>query len=199
MARHEQHDISRSNTCAGFKGRLLIADSDTVLTDRLGKIFSGRGFTVVTASSAAEVCAILSEGEGTAPGYAILDLRLGRDSGLDMIVKIKESAPECRIVILTAFGSIATAVAAIKSGAIDYLAKPSDADTIENALLQDGEQTLPPPPCEPMTAERVRWEHIQRIHEQCGRNVSETARRLKMHRRTLQRIMAKYAPRDAED
>ena len=99
-----------------------------------------------------------------------------------------------RVVILTGYGAIATAVAAVKIGAVDYLSKPTDADDVVNALLSRGE-TLPPPPENPMSADRVRWEHIQRVYEQCDRNISETARRLSMHRRTLQRILAKRSPR----
>jgi two-component system response regulator RegA len=124
----------------------------------------------------------------------VVDLRLADGSGLDVVPEIKKSRPDCRVVILTGYGNIATAVAAIKSGAIDYLPKPADADQVEAALLEHRD-ALPPPPEQPMTADRVRWEHIQRVYEQCDRNVSETARRLRMHRRTLQRILAKYAPR----
>ena len=107
---------------------------------------------------------------------------------------IRESREGARIIMLTGYGNIATAVAAVKAGAVDYLATPTDADQVEAALLNhDG--NLPPPPDNPMSADRVRWEHIQRVFEQCNRNVSETARRLKMHRRTLQRILNKHAPR----
>src|SRR5438552_3714676 len=107
----------------------------------------------------------------------------------------QRARPGARIVMLTGYGNIATAVAAVKAGALDYLPKPADADAVERALLaQEGE--TPPPPEDPMSADRVRWEHIQRIFELCDRNVSETARRLKMHRRTLQRILSKHAPRN---
>lgn len=129
------------------------------------------------------------------PAFAILDLRLGDGSGLDIVPVIRECRPDARIVILTGYGNIATAVAAVKAGAVDYLAKPADADAIEAALLAQGD-ALPPPPANPMSADRVRWEHIQRVYEQCDRNVSETARQLNMHRRTLQRILNKRAPRE---
>ncbi len=175
------------------KGRLLIIDDDAVLADRLDKSLAKRGFLTETALSNSEAMEKISL---NAPDFALIDLRIGHESGLALIDALRKASPQCRIVMLTAFGNIATAVAAVKSGAIDYLAKPADADAIENALLQEGEHSLPPPPAEPMTAERVRWEHIQRIYEQCERNISETARRLKMHRRTLQRILSKYAPRD---
>ena len=132
------------------------------------------------------------------PKFAVLDLRLQDGSGLDVVPVIREADPNSRIVILTGYGNIATAVAAVKAGAIDYLAKPADADQVIAALLTQGAD-LPPPPENPMSADRVRWEHIQRVYEQCDRNVSETARRLKMHRRTLQRILSKRAPKETND
>lgn len=176
-----------------FKGKLLVVDDDQILADRMAKAMERKGFEVRAAYSPAGG---LAEALEFAPDYAVIDLRLGRESGLDVVAQIREKLPECRMVMLTAFGNIATAVAAVKAGAIDYLAKPADADAVERALLQTVGASHPEPPEDPMTAERVRWEHIQRIYEQCDRNVSETARRLKMHRRTLQRILAKYAPRD---
>jgi two-component system response regulator RegA len=178
------------------KGSLIIIDDDKAFSDRLAKSMLKRGFDVETAYSSDTAIEKISI---TRPDYAVLDLRIGNENGIALIEKILKIIPHCSVVILTAFGSIATAVAAIKSGAIDYLSKPSDAETIENALLQKNRNKLPPPPAEPMTAERVRWEHIQRIYEQCGRNISETARRLRMHRRTLQRILSKYPPRDNSD
>lgn len=175
------------------QGTLLIIDDDQILADRLAKAMARRGFSP-------QVAYTVEDGIATArslrPDYAIVDLRLTDGSGLRAVEAIHEHAPHCRAVMLTAFGNIATAVAAVKSGAIDYLSKPADADAIVRALLEEGDHGLPPPPDDPMTAERVRWEHIQRIYEQCDRNVSETARRLRMHRRTLQRILAKYAPRE---
>ncbi|MGH8722390.1 MAG: response regulator, partial [Burkholderiales bacterium] len=123
-------------------------------------------------------------------------LRLGQESGLDLVQALKERAPSARVVVLTGYGNIASAVAAVKIGAVDYLAKPADADQIAAALLAGKTAPLPPPPSLPMSAERARWEHIQRVFELCGRNVSETARRLRMHRRTLQRILGKNPPRE---
>ena len=130
-----------------------------------------------------------------APAHAVVDLRLGDGSGLDVVQALRAARPDCRVVVLTGYGNIATAVAAVKLGAVDYLAKPADADDIVSALTAEG-AAPPPPPDRPMSADRVRWEHIQRVYEQCNRNVSETARRLNMHRRTLQRILAKHAPRE---
>jgi two-component system response regulator RegA len=150
-----------------------------------------RGFIVRTADSVAAGIAAATE---QPPVFAVVDLRLGDGSGLDVVKTLRKSRPNARIVMLTGYGNIATAVAAVKAGAVDYLPKPVDADAVERALLAT-ESALPPPPEDPMSADRVRWEHIQRVFEQCDRNVSETARRLKMHRRTLQRILGKHAPR----
>ena len=153
---------------------------------------TSRGFEVETADG---VAAGIEVAKRTPPAFAVLDMRLGDGSGLDIVPVIRQSRKNARIIMLTGYGNIATAVAAVKAGAVDYLAKPTDADQVEAALLNhDGD--LPPPPDNPMSADRVRWEHIQRVYEQCGRNVSETARRLNMHRRTLQRILNKHAPRE---
>jgi two-component system response regulator RegA len=150
-----------------------------------------RGFVVATADS---VAAGVAAATAHPPAFAVVDLRLGDGSGLDIVSALRGARPEARIVVLTGYGNIATAVAAVKLGAVDYLAKPSDADAIEAALLAKGGDKADPPE-NPMSADRVRWEHIQRVYELCDRNVSETARRLNMHRRTLQRILAKRAPR----
>jgi two-component system response regulator RegA len=128
------------------------------------------------------------------PKYAVVDLRLEDGNGLEVVEVIRSKRPESRIVILTGYGAITTAVAAVKIGAIDYLAKPADANDVTSALLAHDDDR-PPAPQNPMSADRVRWEHIQRVYELCDRNVSETARRLNMHRRTLQRILAKRSPR----
>ena len=175
----------------GADTSLLILDDDEPFTRTLGRAMERRGFTVT---------AILSVNEGlihvkkNPPAYAIVDLRLGDGNGLDVVEKIRETRPDSSIVVLTGYGAIATAVAAVKIGAVDYLAKPADAKDITSALLSKSEPK-PPPPENPMSADRVRWEHIQRVFELCNRNVSETARRLSMHRRTLQRILAKRSPR----
>ena len=170
---------------------LLLVDDDEPFVKRLARAMEKRGFVPETAESVAE-------GKASAttrpPAYAVVDLRLEDGNGLDVVETLREKRPGCRIVVLTGYGAIATAVAAVKIGAIDYLSKPADANDITNALLARGE-ALPLPPENPMSADRVRWEHIQRIYELCDRNVSETARRLNMHRRTLQRILAKRAPK----
>jgi two-component system response regulator RegA len=185
--------IDRAGAGPQDVNRLLIVDDDEPFRLRLARAMERRGFVVETAGSIAEGAAAAQR---LRPTHAVLDLRLSDGSGLDIVSVLRESRPECRIVMLTAYGNIATAVAAVKAGALDYLSKPADADAVEAALRADPSQaSLPPPPENPMPADRVRWEHIQRVFEQCGRNVSETARRLKMHRRTLQRILAKHAPR----
>jgi two-component system response regulator RegA len=170
---------------------LLIVEDDRSFVQRLARAMEGRGFTVATAESVADG---LMQVEQSAPAYAVVDMRLGDGNGLDVISALKKRRPEARGIILTGYGNIATAVTAVKFGAVDYLAKPVDADDVVAALLA-GESKKVDPPENPMSADRVRWEHIQRIYELCGRNVSETARRLNMHRRTLQRILAKRAPR----
>jgi two-component system response regulator RegA len=174
---------------------LLIVDDDAPLRRRLAQAMEARGFVVTTADSVATGVAAASV---TPPAFAVVDLRLGDGSGIDVVAALQHARPDARIVVLTGYGNIATAVAAVKAGAIDYLPKPADADQIEAALMSRS-QTLPPPPENPMSADRVRWEHIQRVYEQCDRNVSETARRLNMHRRTLQRILSKYAPKEQDD
>jgi two-component system response regulator RegA len=173
--------------------KLLLVDDDAPLRRSLARALERRGFDVLPAESAVEARDVATEHR---PEYAVLDLRLAEGSGLDLVGLLRELRPEIRIVIVTGYGNIATAVAAIKAGAVDYLAKPVDADDVVNALLRSTDLGLPPPRENPMSADRVRWEHIQRVFEQCNRNVSETARRLNMHRRTLQRILNKRAPRE---
>jgi two-component system, response regulator RegA len=170
---------------------LLLVDDDEPFVKRLSKAMEKRGFLPDTAQSVAEGRA---KAQALPPAYAVVDLRLEDGNGLDVIEMLRERRPDCRIVVLTGYGAIATAVAAVKIGAIDYLSKPADANDVTNALLARGE-VMPHPPENPMSADRVRWEHIQRVYEMCDRNVSETARRLSMHRRTLQRILAKRSPK----
>jgi two-component system response regulator RegA len=169
---------------------LLLMDDDESFLRRLAKAMEKRGFEVETAGSVAGGRAIAT---ARPPAYAVCDLRLEDGNGLDVVEVIREKRPDSRIVVLTGYGAIATAVAAVKIGATDYLSKPADANDIISALLANGVDP-PAPPENPMSADRVRWEHIQRVYELCDRNVSETARRLSMHRRTLQRILAKRSP-----
>ncbi len=170
---------------------LLIVEDDRSFLQRLAKALESRGFVVTIAESVAEG---LRRVEQAAPAFAVVDMRLGDGNGLEVISALKRRRPEARGIILTGYGNIATAVNAVKLGAVDYLAKPVDADDVVAALLALDHKQIAPPE-NPMSADRVRWEHIQRIYEMCNRNVSETARRLNMHRRTLQRILAKRAPR----
>ncbi|MEP2703652.1 MAG: ActR/PrrA/RegA family redox response regulator transcription factor [Roseibium sp.] len=170
---------------------LLIVDDDKPFQQRLARAMEKRGFETETADSVQDAVVKIAQ---KAPAFAIVDMRLEDGNGLDVIEKIHAKRAECRAIILTGYGNIATAVTAVKLGAIDYLAKPADPDDIVAALSQRPEDKAEPPE-NPMSADRVRWEHIQRVYELCDRNVSETARRLNMHRRTLQRILAKRAPR----
>jgi two-component system response regulator RegA len=170
---------------------LLLVDDDESFVKRLAKAMARRGFDPRTAESVAAGKAAI---EGRPPAYAVIDLRLEDGNGLEVIETLRARRAECRIVVLTGYGAIATAVAAVKMGAIDYLSKPADADEVTQALLSR-DAVHPVPPENPMSADRMRWEHIQRVYEMCDRNVSETARRLSMHRRTLQRILAKRSPK----
>ena len=175
----------------GENRMLLIVDDDRAFVTRLARAMELRGFEVRLAHSVAEGLDLIRQ---KAPAFAVVDMRLADGNGLDVIARLKETRPEARGVVLTGYGNIATAVNAVKIGAVDYLSKPADADDVYAALTSTtGDRAAPPE--NPMSADRVRWEHIQRIYELCGRNVSETARRLNMHRRTLQRILAKRAPR----
>ena len=175
----------------GDDASLLVLDDDAAFRQRLARAMEKRGFEPVMAESVAEGLAIV---RSKPPAYAVVDLRLEDGNGLDVVEALREVRPDSKVIVLTGYGAIATAVAAVKIGAIDYLSKPADADDVEKALLSLGGDK-PPPPENPMSADRVRWEHIQRVFELCDRNVSETARRLSMHRRTLQRILAKRSPR----
>jgi len=170
---------------------LLIVDDDNPFRERLARAMEKKGFQV----SQAESVKVGKEAvKSKKPAFAVVDLRLNDGSGLEVVKEIQSSNPQSRIIMLTGYGNIPTAVAAIKEGAIDYLAKPADADDVEKALLADPKKRAAPPE-NPMSADRIKWEHIHRVFELCNRNVSETARRLKMHRRTLQRILSKRSPK----
>lgn len=187
----EMTDLNQLPEEIGENNNLLIVDDDRPFLQRLARAMETRGFSVETAESVAEGMAKIKIG---APDFAVVDMRLNDGNGLDVIEGIRNVKPNCKAIILTGYGNIATAVTAVKMGAIDYLAKPADADDVYTALMRKPSDKADPPE-NPMSADRVRWEHIQRVYELCDRNVSETARRLNMHRRTLQRILAKRAPR----
>jgi len=170
---------------------LLIVDDDNPLRDRLARAMEKKGFQVIQAESVKNA---KIQANNSLPAFAVVDLRLNDGSGLEVVKELRKLKKESRIVMLTGYGNIPTAVAAVKAGAIDYIPKPADADDIENALLASPD-TKASPPINPMSADRVKWEHIHRVFELCNRNVSETARRLKMHRRTLQRILSKRSPK----
>lgn len=188
---NDRADETISDDGPGPDATLLIVDDDGPFVRRLGRAMEIRGFSVEIAESVAEG---LAKARSVPPKFAVVDMRLGDGNGLDVIEAIRQRRDDTRMIVLTGYGNIATAVNAVKLGAVDYLAKPADADEVYAALTRKpGERAEPPE--NPMSADRVRWEHIQRVYEMCDRNVSETARRLNMHRRTLQRILAKRAPR----
>ena len=170
---------------------LLLVDDDNPFRERLARAMEKKGFIVTQAEGVKKG---IESVKIKKPAFAVVDLRLNDGNGLEVVKEIQSSNFESRIIMLTGYGNIPTAVAAIKEGAIDYLAKPADADDVEKALLANPESKASPPE-NPMSADRVKWEHIHRVFELCNRNVSETARRLKMHRRTLQRILSKRSPR----
>jgi len=170
---------------------LLLVEDDKPFRERLARALRARGFDVTTAES---VASGIASTVASPPRYAVVDLKFEDGNGLDVIDALKRKRPDSCVIILTGFGNIATAVAAVKHGAYDYLPKPANADEIVSALVAPS-GSKPKLPDDPMSADRIRWEHIQRVYELCDHNVSETARRLKMHRRTLQRIFSKYAPR----
>ena len=170
---------------------LLIVDDDDPFRERLSRAMEKKGFQVKDAKSVDNAIKLV---KNSPPNFAVVDLRLEGGNGLDVVKEISDAKKDSRIVMLTGYGNLPTAVAAIKAGAIDYMAKPVDADDIEAALLAEPDSKAKPPE-NPMSADRVKWEHINRVFELCNRNVSETARRLKMHRRTLQRILSKRSPR----
>ncbi len=184
-------DLPNPHDVAG-SADLLLLDDDAPLRRTLARALERHGFEIHAAESLAEARELVG---GRRFGFAVLDLRLEDGHALGLVKELLEQAPGTRIAVITGYGNIASAVAAVKHGALDYLAKPVDADDLARALLHSSGDALPPPPEQPMSPDRVRWEHIQRVFEQCGRNVSETARRLNMHRRTLQRILNKRAPR----
>ena len=170
---------------------LLIVDDDNPFRDRLSRAMEKKGFQVIQAEGVKKGIETVKINK---PGFAVVDLRLGDGNGLEVVKQIQESNSLSRIIMLTGYGNIPTAVAAIKEGAIDYLAKPADAEDVEKALLANPSKKAAPPE-NPMSADRIKWEHIHRVFELCNRTVSETARRLKMHRRTLQRILSKRSPK----
>jgi len=187
----EEKKINTQKSADFADKSLLIVDDDKALRDRLARAMEKKGFTVRKAESVKDG---VKQAQNSPPAFAVIDLRLGDGSGLDVVKEIHKLKNDSKVVMLTGYGNLPTAVAAVKAGAIDYIPKPADADVVESALLAKSD-TKAAPPENPMSADRVKWEHIHRIFELCNRNVSETARRLKMHRRTLQRILSKRSPR----
>ena len=187
-----EQEKTNTQKIANFADKaLLIVDDDNPLRDRLARAMEKKGFQVAQADSVQQG---ITKAKNSPPAFAVIDLRLGDGSGLEVVKEIKKLRKDSKVIMLTGYGNIPTAVAAVKAGAIDYIPKPADADNVENALMALPEAKAVPPE-NPMSADRVKWEHIHRVFELCNRNVSETARRLKMHRRTLQRILSKRSPR----
>ncbi len=177
---------------------LLLVDDDTTFVQVLARALGSRGFHVITANTLTAALALARQHK---PRYCVLDLKLGEENGLRLIPELHTLVPDVRILLLTGYASIATAVEAIKRGAHDYLAKPVDADAVMRALLDgddDGEEP-PEAPEQPLALRRLEWEHIQRVLTECDGNISETARRLGMHRRTLQRKLNKHPVRERPD
>ena len=189
--RTEQEKTNTQKIADFVDKTLLIVDDDNPLRDRLARAMEKKGFKVSQAESVQKGISLV---KNAPPAFAVVDLRLGDGSGLEIIKEIQKLKKDSRMVMLTGYGNIPTAVAAVKAGAIDYIPKPADADDVESALLALPESKAIPPE-NPMSADRVKWEHIHRVFELCNRNVSETARRLQMHRRTLQRILSKRSPK----
>ena len=189
--RTEQEKTNTQKVADFTDKSLLIVDDDGPFRDRLSRAMEKKGFQVTQAESVEQG---IKKARNLPPAFAVVDLRLSDGNGLEVVKEIQKIKKNSRIVLLTGYGNIPTAVAAVKAGAIDYIPKPADADDVENALLASPE-TKAKPPENPMSADRVKWEHIHRVFELCNRNVSETARRLKMHRRTLQRILSKRSPK----
>lgn len=177
-------------------GPLLLVEDDVIFAGVMARALQARGFTVSVAHDAAGA---LQQVKANAPRFAVVDLKLGADSGLALIPDLLREVPTLRILLLTGYASIATAVEAIKRGAHDYLAKPVDADSVVRALLDaPADETDTVAPELPLPLRRLEWEHIHRTLQECDGNVSEAARRLGMHRRTLQRKLAKHPAREPD-
>jgi two-component system response regulator RegA len=172
---------------------ILIADDDLTLRERLGRAFRSRGYEVRLAGSHGEALELARQ---ESPELAVVDLRMPGPSGLELVRDLLALDAETRVVVLTGYGSIATALDAVRLGAVHYLQKPADADEILAAFARDGSEPLATLSSEfdAPSLERVKWEHISRVMSDCGGNISEAARKLKLHRRTLQRILQKYPP-----
>jgi two-component system response regulator RegA len=175
------------------KPSLLIVDDDQTLCSVLAKAMQKRGFETRVAHDVATALALAKDDP---PEYAIIDLSMPGESGLNLISQLKKIDAHTRMVVLTGYASVATAVEAIKLGAIHYLAKPADADEILNSFHRDEGDSKVPIPVRPLSVARLEWEHIQKVLAECDGNISETARRLNMHRRTLQRKLNKRPVKD---
>jgi len=169
---------------------LLVVEDDDLLRERLVRAFRERGFVAQGAASVSEAARLADE----APEYAVVDLRIGEESGLEVLRTLLAKDPATRVVLLTGYGSIATAVEAIRLGAVHYLTKPADADQIIAALQRGAAPDESASAGEPLSLARAEWEHINAVLVSVSGNISEAARRLGLHRRSLQRKLSKYPP-----
>jgi two-component system, response regulator RegA len=180
-------------TDTAHKPSILIVDDDEVFRNRLARAFVERGYDVRTAG---DYDAAVAQAQGDSPELAVLDLKMPGRSGLELVKALREIDPATKMLVLTGYGSIATAIDAVRLGATYYLAKPADADDIVAAFARGEAPPLEPPDIDykaPSLA-RAEWEHINRVLSDCGGNISEAARRLGIHRRSLQRKLQKYPP-----
>jgi two-component system response regulator RegA len=175
------------------KVRLLIVDDDETYSDVLKGAFVQRGFEVEAAHDIEQATSLITSFQ---PEMAVVDLRLEQESGLHIIKQLKETDENTKVVMLTGYASIATAVEAVKLGAIQYITKPANVDEILTAFTQHDPNVELQPAEQPLSVKRIQWEHMQKVLLECDGNISQTARQLKMHRRTLQRMLAKRPVRE---
>ncbi|MEO0660442.1 MAG: response regulator [Planctomycetota bacterium] len=171
---------------------MLLVDDDEILRERLARALRERGFDVRTAANVDDAVQLA---EADSPEYAVVDLRMPGKGGMELLRELQRVDAGTRALVLTGYGSIATAVEAVRLGAVNFIPKPADADDVCKALLAPPNQKAAPPD-NPLSADRVRWEHIQRVLSDCGGNISESARRLGIHRRSLQRKLQRLAPKE---
>ena len=181
----------QSSEGRGQGRKVLLVDDDAPLRRNMTRILEREGFSVAVAVGVKDAYELAADNP---PELAVVDLNLSDGHGMELVGGLRQLHPGIRVLVLTGYDSIASSLVAMRAGAIGYLAKPVAAEELVAALLDQPTASVTPSE-QPMSADRVRWEHIQRVFEQCNRNVSETARRLDMHRRTLQRILSKRAPK----
>lgn len=177
----------------GMRPTLLIVDDDETFCEVLAEALTDRGYDVAVAH---ETVAGIAHARRQDPEFAVVDLRIGQESGLNMVDALHKLDENTRIVMLTGYASVATAIEAIKLGAVHYLTKPANADEILAALFRDEGDASAPISDNPLSVKRLEWEHLQKVLNECDGNISAAARKLRMHRRTLQRKLAKRPVKD---